>query len=202
VTTESVDTASATAPGFARYWWLVVIRSCLAFALGIAVLVGGHVRPALANFIAIYWLSGAILTLRWALTHRPARGVRLAFLAGGVGALASALMLFRTSIAGLVRPEILIDLFGATAALTGILRLSGVIRDDQQTHDRPRFRYRISLGLLEIGLGAALLVARRSGIAVALAAGAWAIAGGVLLLLDGLALRRLWGSTTRITRPE
>ena len=102
-------TTSSAAPGFSRFWWLVVIRSCLALVLGVAVLVGGHIRPALANVIAIYWLSGAALTLRWAFTHRPARGGRLALAAGGVGVLARALMLFRTSIASLLRPAIVID---------------------------------------------------------------------------------------------
>ncbi|HSK91260.1 MAG TPA: hypothetical protein VK875_08100 [Euzebyales bacterium] len=189
--------ASTAAPGFARFWWLVVLRSFMGFALGSAVLLGGHVRPALGNFIAMYWLSGAVLTLRWALAHRPERGSRLALFAGSVGTLASMLVLFRSRVSGVLRAGVVIDLLGATAVLTGLFRLSGVIHDDQLAGDRPRLRYRLSLGLLELGLGVALLVARIGGPVTAVAAGAWAIAGGVLLLLDGLALRRRWGTSAR-----
>jgi uncharacterized membrane protein HdeD (DUF308 family) len=46
-------------PGM-RMWWIVLVRAVVALVLGVAVLLSEKTRPALGNFIAVYWLLGSI----------------------------------------------------------------------------------------------------------------------------------------------
>ena len=48
-----------------RYWWISIVRGCLALFLGIIALFSGAVEQTLVNFIAIYWVLGGLLTFKW-----------------------------------------------------------------------------------------------------------------------------------------
>lgn len=69
--------------------WVALLRALVALALGDAVLVAGRDRETLANFIAVYWLLGSVLTLRWVLAHRGRPGSRPASAAALVGIVAA-----------------------------------------------------------------------------------------------------------------
>jgi len=103
----------------ARYWWVPVLRGALAFLLAAAVLVSEGNRRMLANFIGIYWLLGAALTIRWALTVRWARGSRLGLVAGTVGVIAASLMLLRRPLQHVISFGTLVVFLGLAAVLTG-----------------------------------------------------------------------------------
>jgi hypothetical protein len=49
----------------------------------------------------------------------------------------------------------------------------------------------VALGILELALGMALLLARNATRPVAIVAGLWGIVGGTIMLVDALALRRM-----------
>jgi uncharacterized membrane protein HdeD (DUF308 family) len=172
-----------------RLWWIVLARAVVALVLGAAVLLSEKTKPALGNFIAVYWLLGSVLTLRWFLEHRPRPGSRLALAAALVGILAGSLVLLRFLLRDAVSADVVLALLGVAAVLTGALRLSGAFHDDQVAADRPRLPHRVALGVLELAAGAVLLLAHDLTRVVAVIAGLWGLAGGTILLLDALALR-------------
>ena len=57
----------AGVPPARRLWWIPAIRGAIAVALGVLAITTGSDRTALANFLGIYWLFSAVLTLAWAL---------------------------------------------------------------------------------------------------------------------------------------
>lgn len=189
--TEPASTAAPPArirPG--GLWWIFLARACVAIVLGLSILLAGGSRPALINFIAIYWLVGAVLTVRWVFRNKWLPGTRLALVAAGVGVAAGLAVLFRGIARGIIGDEVFISLLGLSAILTGALRLSGGFHDDQVGTGPPRLRHRLPLGIIEVFLGAALILAGPESGWVRPVAGLWALAGGTLLFVDGLAMRR------------
>lgn len=86
--------------------------------------------------------------------------------------------------------DTLFVVLGAAAVLTGLLRLSGRLRDDLLTPARPRVWRRLLLGAFEVVLGAVLILTRDVGGAVALIVGGWGVVGGTTLVVDALMMRR------------
>jgi uncharacterized membrane protein HdeD (DUF308 family) len=187
--TEDAGRVAPKAPP-ARLWWIMLARATVALLLGLSVLLAEKSRPALGNFIGIYWVLGSLLTLRWVSRHRGERGSRLAWAAAVMGTLAGVLVLAREALQDVLSVAVVLSLLGLTAALTGLLRLSGTFHD-HVIDDRPRLPHRVALASLELALGVALLLADRATRTVAVAAGLWAIVGGTILLVDALALRRM-----------
>lgn len=174
----------------ARLWWIMLARAAVAFLLGLVVLLSDKTRPALANFIGIYWLLGSLLTLRWLARHQRPSGNRLVWAAAILGIVAGLLVLLRFLLEDVLSTNLVLTLLGLTAILTGLLRLSGSFRD-HIIDGRPRLPHRVALGVLELALGVLLLLARGATRPVAIAAGLWAIVGGTIMLVDALALRRM-----------
>lgn len=58
-------------------WWLTFVRGLVALCLGGVLLLAGAAQSRLATFIGIYWLLGAMLTIRWVLRSREVPGRRL-----------------------------------------------------------------------------------------------------------------------------
>jgi uncharacterized membrane protein HdeD (DUF308 family) len=187
--TDDAARAAPKAPP-ARLWWIMLARAAIALLLGLVVLVGEKTRPALANFIGVYWLLGSLLTLRWLSRHRRLPGNRLVWAAAVLGAVAGLLVLVRRVLEDVLSPNLVLTLLGLTAILTGLLRLSGTFRD-HVLDGRPRLPHRVALGALELALGVSLLLARGATRPVAIAAGLWGIVGGTIMLVDALALRRM-----------
>jgi uncharacterized membrane protein HdeD (DUF308 family) len=187
--TEDTGRVAPKAPP-ARLWWIMLARAAVALLLGLSVLLAQKTRPALGNFIGVYWVLGSLLTLRWVSRHRGERGSRLAWAAAAMGILAGVLVLARFALEDVLSANLVLTLLGLTAILTGLLRLSGTFHD-HVIDDRPRLPHRVALGALELALGVALLLADRASRPVAVAAGLWAIVGGTIMLVDALALRRM-----------
>ncbi|HEX3211112.1 MAG TPA: hypothetical protein VH016_00970, partial [Actinomycetota bacterium] len=67
-------------------------------------------------------MAGGLITLRFALAVRPRRLARLGLVAGLAAVVGALLVLLRRGLAGLVQPELLVELVGVSAVLTGLLR--------------------------------------------------------------------------------
>ena len=166
-----------------------MLRAVLVIALSIALLTSGTNLALLGNSLAIYWLIGALLTLRWARANRKVRGSRLGMAAGLVGVAAAVILLARGILRGMLSLDTALAILGVAAVLTGSLRLVGAFHDEQ-LGDRPRPVHRIALGLSEIGIGLVWIAVDDVTPGVLRAAGVWAFVGGTIMLLDALALRQ------------
>lgn len=172
--------------------WVTIARGGLALGLGVALLLQREgTTETIATFMGMYWLIGGILTLTF---HREIRAVgarRLPLLAGAFNVLAGGAVLIR----GAMQPAppslaetfvlvgILILITGLTNAVSGVRSGTGLSRE--------RTRESLILGLLEITLGTLLvLVGGQPGPGLLLATIAWAFAAGVILLGQGLRMRR------------
>jgi uncharacterized membrane protein HdeD (DUF308 family) len=112
-------------PALARYWWLTAVRGLVALTLAVAVVVAGRGTDRLVTFLGLYWMAGGLITLRFALAVRPRRGARLGLIAGMVAVAGAVLVLLRGRLAGLVHSDLLVELVGVSAVLTGVLRVLG-----------------------------------------------------------------------------
>jgi uncharacterized membrane protein HdeD (DUF308 family) len=186
--TASFGAGAGVPPG--RRWWIPVLRGAFAVALGVLVIVTGSHRSALVNFLGIYWLIGAILTVVWAVQTRWRRGSRLGLWAGVIGILAGLLVLGRHALESVVQVGFLLDALGASAILTGTLRLAGAFEVERRTGRWWTFGG-LALGSVEIVLGVIILLADSSNVNLITATvAAWGLIGGTLLLLEGFKIRR------------
>ena len=187
---DGVGVGERTNPS-ARGWWLTFVRGLVALCLGGALLVAGAGQSRLATFIGMYWLLGAVLTIRWVLRSPGVPGRRLGTLAAGIGALTAVALLARSRLENVISTGVLLDLVGAGAIATGAMRTLGGFRDDQLADEQPRRRTSMLVGALDVGLGIALILTSDStSTSVRFLAAAWGLVGGTLLLVDALRLRR------------
>ena len=178
-------------PALARYWWLTAVRGLVALTLALAIVVAGRGTDRLVSFLGLYWMAGGLLTLRFALAVRPQRGARLGLVAGIAAVVGAILVLLRHGLAGLVQPDLLVELLGVSAALTGVLRVLGGFAAEKRLGRRWTIGG-VVLGTLEAALGVLLLLSTEiQPEAIRPVAAAWGVASGSLLLVDGLRLRRL-----------
>jgi uncharacterized membrane protein HdeD (DUF308 family) len=178
-------------PAVARYWWLTALRGLVALLLALALAVAGRSTARLVSFLALFWLTGGLLTLRFALAIRPRPGFRLGLAAAIAAVVGAGLVLLRDRLSGLVDPEVFVGLLGVAAVLTGLLRILGGFAAEERLGRRWTLGG-VVLGTLEVGLGALLLLT--SGVDPDLLApivAAWGAVSGTLLLIQGLQLRRL-----------
>ena len=170
-------------------FWVFVVRGAVALGLGLALLTADAGLSRLGTFVAVYWLIGALLTLRWAATQRAASGRPFGGLAGLIGLVIAIVVLLREPFHRLINEGLLLDLLGFGAIAMGLLRLLGGFHDDHLRGDKSRGRYRVIVGALDIALGVALIVASKpSDIRFVLVV--WGLLTGTFLLLDALRLRR------------
>ena len=175
----------------ARYWWLTVLRGLVALALALAIAVAGRSTVRLVSFLALFWMTGGLITLRFALAIRPRPGFRLGLAAATAAVVGAGLVLLRDRLSGVVDPEVFVGVLGISAVLTGLLRVLGGFAAEERLGRRWTLGG-IVLGTLEVGLGALLLLT--SGVDPDLLApivAAWGAVSGILLLAQGLQLRRV-----------
>ena len=112
-------------------------------------------------------------------------------LAAAIAAVVGAvLVLLRDRLSGVVDPEVFVGLLGISAVLTGLLRILGGFAAEERLGRRWTLGG-IVLGTLELALGALLLLT--SGVDPDLLVpivAAWGAVSGILLLAQGLRLRR------------
>jgi uncharacterized membrane protein HdeD (DUF308 family) len=180
-----------------RFWWISVVRGIFSLLLGTAVLFTQDNRAMLVSFIGAYWLLSGLLTLRWAMTVRWLRGSRIGLAAGSLSVIAALLVLLREPLQDLIAPDVLINVLGAAAVLTGSLRLLGAFEIERRTGRRWTFGG-LALGSVEVVLGLILIVTNGENERVlSIVFAAWGLIGGCLLLIEGFRLHRL-GAPTRV----
>lgn len=95
----------------------VLDRMCGPLAIAVA-----RRSPArLVSFLALFWMTGGLLMLRFALAIRPRPGLRLGLAAAIAAVVGAGLVLLRDRLSGLVAPEVFVGLLGIAAVLTGWL---------------------------------------------------------------------------------
>ena len=190
-TAQGTSGAGTRPPAMARYWWLTTLRGLVALLLALAIAVAGRSTARLVSFLALFWMTGGLLTLRFALAIRPRPGFRLGLAAATAAVVGAGLVLLRDRLSGLVDPEVFVGLLGISAVLTGVLRILGGFAAEERLGRRWTLGG-IVLGTLELGLGALLLLT--GGVEPDLLAplvAAWGVVSGILLLTQGLQLRRV-----------
>ena len=183
--------ASEAVAAAVRFWWISVLRGCLALVLGVGAMISGASQPMLVNFIAAYWLLGGLLTTKWALGVRWRAGARIG-LAAGVLAIGTGLVLLaRDALDDLVNPEVLISVVALTTVATGCLRLVGAFEVEEHTGHRWTIGG-VILGSVEVCLGAMLFFARDAQAStVRITIGIWGLVAGILLLLQGVRMHHI-----------
>jgi len=190
-TTQGQAAGGTRLPAIARYWWVTELRGLVALTLVLAIVVAGRGTARLVTFLALYWMTGGLLTLRFALAIRPRRGFRLGAAAGFVAVVGAVLVVVRNRFSGLVDPDVLIELLGISAVLTGLLRVLGGFAT-QERFGRRWTLGGIVLGTVELAFGILLLLTSQVDPDLLVSIGtAWGAVSGTLLLAEGLRLRRL-----------
>jgi uncharacterized membrane protein HdeD (DUF308 family) len=189
-TAQGASGAGTPLPAMARYWWLTALRGLVALTLALAIAAAGRSTARLVTFLALFWMTGGLLTLRFALAIRPRPGFRLGLAAAIAAVVGAGLVLLRDRLSGLVDPEVFVGLLGISGVLMGLLRILGGFAAEERLGRRWTLGG-IVLGTLEFALGALLLLT--SGNEPDLLApivAAWGAVSGSLLLAQGLRLRR------------
>lgn len=168
-----------------RYWWISVLRGGLALLLGIGALISEASDQLLVNYIALYWLLGGLLTIRWALGVKWRAGSRLGLAAGLLATAMGLVLIARHRLEDIVSPEALIGAVAVTTVATGCLRIVGAFEVEERTGHRWTIGGMI-LGSVEVVLGVILLLVRNTqGSTVRLTIGIWGLVAGSLLLAQG-----------------
>ena len=190
-TAQRTSVAGTRLPAIARYWWLTALRGLVALALALALTVAGRTTGRLITFLALFWMTGGLITLRFALAIRPRPGFRLGLAAATAAVVGAVLVLLRERLSGIVDPDVFVGLLGISAVLTGLLRILGGFAAEERLGRRWTLGG-IVLGTLELGLGALLLLTSevdpRLLVPIVVA---WGAVSGILLLAQGLGLRRV-----------
>ena len=190
-TAQRTAAAGTRLPAIARYWWLTTLRGLVALTLALAVTVGGRSSARLVTFLALFWMTGGLITLRFALAIRPRPGFRLGLAAATAAVVGAVLVLLRDRLSGVVDPDVFVGLLGISAVLTGLLRILGGFAAEERLGRRWTLGG-IVLGTLELGVGALLLLTREVDPDLLVPIGAaWGAVSGTLLLAQGLRLRRV-----------
>jgi uncharacterized membrane protein HdeD (DUF308 family) len=164
--------------------WITIARGVMAIVLGLALALNGNRAPAvLVTFMGVYWMLNGLVTLQWGLAvEGPRRWVPLT--AGVIGVLTGAVVLLASG-----ETTFLLAILGVVITLTGVVHLLGGF--ELADVSGRRWRPGVPLGILEVGLGATLiLTSGQSGSLSTWLASAWALLGGTVLLSDALLIRR------------
>lgn len=167
---------------------MMVVRAVLVLALGLGFLLADARNAMLGNLLAMFWLAGALLTLRWVRAHRDEPQSTKAAVAGALGVFAAVIGLTRSLIHGVMSVDATLTVLGVAAITIGVLRLMGGFRDDGAGHLTAR---RLALGVSEILIGILWIVMDDVDRTTRIAVGVWALIGGCVMLVDTLDLRRL-----------
>jgi uncharacterized membrane protein HdeD (DUF308 family) len=164
--------------------WVTVVRGVMAIVLGLALALDYDRAPAaLVKFMGVYWALNGVVTFRLGLALEGPRR-RLPLAAGAIGMATGAVVLVAN-----VGTAFLLSILGVVIALTGLAHLLGGF--ELADVSGRKWRPGVPLGILELGLGATLvLTSGQSGAVSTWLASAWALLGGVVLVSDALLIRR------------
>ena len=104
--------------------WVTFFRGLFDVVLGIALIFRPDAaRPLLANFMGVFWFASGLISIRWGLATKQARGVTI--LVGILGVLAGLSMVSRNFVGQWVAFDFMLTALGIVVLLTGVLHISG-----------------------------------------------------------------------------
>jgi hypothetical protein len=184
-TAQGTSGAGTQLPAIARYWWLTALRGLVALALALAITVGGRNTGRLITFLALFWMTGGLITLRFALAIRPPSGVPAGVGGGDRGGRGGGAGAASRAALGGRGPRGVREAAGHLGAAHGLLRILGGFAAEERVGRRWTLGG-IVLGTLELGLGALLLVTSEVDPDLLVPIGAaWGAVSGILLLAQG-----------------
>jgi uncharacterized membrane protein HdeD (DUF308 family) len=190
MTTETSNAGGGQSSSVQVVIGVTLVRGVLAITLGLAMLIQPvKVRPFLITSMGMFWLVSGVMSIRWGLSGRRARGMPL--LAGIVSVLAGLSAMSRRFevLDAVVSDTLAITMLGAAILLTGLMHVLGGFRTGEET-TRQLSRLSILLGIFEVVLGGALVMQPLDqGVIIYVGASIWAIVGGAILIGDALRLR-------------
>lgn len=170
-------------------------RGILALTLGAAMLVQPEkTSDNLATYMGVFWTLTGFVSIRSALAGQRTRGMPL--VSGLAGVVAGVATVFRGRLDIVAAEQLFVYVLATVILLTGLAHVLGGFRGGDDL-ERRRSRSSALLGMMEIALGLLFWIGSVENSAAAYwAAGVWALTGGVILIGDGLLLRRrLRGAT-------
>jgi uncharacterized membrane protein HdeD (DUF308 family) len=142
----------------------------------------------LATYMGAFWALTGVVSIRSALAGERTRGIPL--VSGCAGVVAGVATLLRGRLDDVAAESLFVYVLGTVILLTGLAHVLGGFTAGDEL-DRRRSRSSALLGMMEIALGLLFLVGSvENSRAAYWAAGIWALTGGVILIGDGLLLRR------------
>ncbi len=170
-----------------RLWWLNLVRGIVALILSVLIIGWPQATHGFfVNFLAIYWLSSGLLSLRGGLSTHQQKGWWL--VNGLLGIIVGLGLLLRPVYKQYLTSELAIKGFGLIAFFVGLTHIFSAYQTLDQTHQQVLGIF--LLGLFEAGLGALLIFSDTLEPWTKLVAGGWALIGGILLILQSLQRRR------------
>ena len=169
-------------------------RGVLALTLGTAMLLQPEkTSDNLATYMGVFWTLTGVVSIQSALVGERTRGVPL--LSGLVGVVAGMATLLRGRLDEVAAESLFVYVLATVILLTGVAHVLGGFRTGDNL-ERRRSRSSVLLGLMEMALGLLFLIGSvENSRAAYVAAGVWALTGGLILIGDALLLRRRLRST-------
>jgi uncharacterized membrane protein HdeD (DUF308 family) len=171
-------------------FWVTLLRGLMAITLGLALWIQPQkLRPFLITSMGMFWLVSGVMSIRWGLSGRRARGIPL--FAGIVGVLAGLAALSRRFdlLDTLVSDVLVITVLGIAILLTGLMHMLGGFRTGEEA-SREWSWTSFLMGIFEFIMGAMLIIEpMRQGTLIYLGVSIWAVIGGVILIGDAFRLR-------------
>ena len=190
MTTESSKKSVKQTNNLQIMFWVTLLRGFMAITLGLALWIQPQkLRPFLIMSMGMFWLVSGVMSIRWGLSGKRARGMPL--LAGIVGVLAGLAALSRRFdlLDTLVSDVLVITVLGIAILLTGLMHMLGGFRTGEEA-SREWSWTSFFMGLFEFIMGAMLIIEpMRQGTLIYLGVSIWAMIGGVILIGDALRLR-------------
>jgi len=190
MTTESSKKGNKQTNYFQIMFWVTLLRGFMAITLGLALWIQPQkLRPFLITSMGMFWLVSGVMSIRWGLSGKRARGIPL--LAGIVGILAGLAALSRRFdlLENLVSDVLVITVLGIAILLTGLMHMLGGFRTGED-ESREWSWTSFFMGVFEFIMGGMLILEpMRQGTLIYLGVSIWAIIGGIILIGDALRLR-------------
>lgn len=170
-----------------RFWWLNLMRGIVALIISILIIGWPQTtRGFFVNFLAIYWLSSGLLSLRGGVSTRQHKGLWLTD--GLLDIIIGVGLLLRPIYKDYLTPELATRGFGLLAFLVGLTHVVSAYQSLDQPHEQVLAMF--LLGFLETGLGMLLILSDTLEPSTKWLAGGWAFTGGVLLIIQSLQIHR------------
>ena len=196
---EGIADPPGEASGFAKHWWLNIVRGTAALLLGIGLLLPVEIifeseslQDILFQFIAIYLLFSGVMSLIWGFSNRKRTGIWL--VAGVLGVVGGIAFLLRSFLESQLSTDSLTLIFGLIMLLAGFIHLLGGFRLGQRYGRRWSLGHEF-LGVVEIVIGLLVLISIYTPVEnLKIILSFWGILAGIGLLADGFRMRKLINS--------